>query len=326
MIGPETILQIGLSLEKSSRFLERFQGLFITTMPVLLVFSALIGWLMSRRALLGVEEVTRTALEISKGDLDRRVRMKGKGDEIEKLVTNFNLMLERIEALITGMREMTENLAHDLRSPITRIRGLIETTSTAGNSVGEYKAMATRALEECDHLLEMVNTMLDISEADAGAIKLTIENTDMARLVQDAYELFQPAAEAKGVTIFCKVSENSYVSGDIQRLQRMVANLLDNALKYTPPGGTVTISVNGDQGQVAISISDTGIGISKGDLPHIFTRFYRCDPSRSQGGIGLGLSLAMAIARVHGGTISATSDPGRGSKFIVILPRKSLSH
>ena len=321
IIGPDTVLQIGFSLKESAQFFARFKKIFLTTIPIILVFAALIGWFMSRRALLGVEEVTLTAMDISKGALEQRVHVKARGDEIERLATTFNAMLDRIEALITGMRELTDNIAHDLRSPITRIRGITEVALTTGKSMDEYKTMAANTIEECDRLLEMVNTMLDISEAEAGASKLAMEKTDMARVVRDAYELFLPSAEEKGVTLISEMPDNAFVYGDIQRLQRMVVNLLDNALKYTLSGGTVTVSVYGDERQVVISINDTGIGISKKDLPHIFDRFYRCDQSRSQTGIGLGLSLAMAIARVHSGNISATSSPGKGSEFNISLPR-----
>ena len=322
IIGPDTVLQIGFSLKESARFFARFKKIFIITMPILLVFAALIGWFMSRRALLGVEEVTRTAVDISKGALEQRVHVKARGDEIERLATTFNYMLDRIEALITGMRELTDNIAHDLRSPITRIRGITEMALTTGKSMEEYNTMAANTIEECDRLLEMVNTMLDISEAEAGVSKLEMEKTGMAKLVRDACELFQPSAEEKGVTLISEISDDNFVYGDIQRIQRMVVNLLDNAFKYTLPGGTVTVSVDGDERQVVISVNDTGIGISKSDLPHIFNRFYRCDQSRSQAGIGLGLSLAMAIARGHDGNITATSSPGKGSKFTITLPRQ----
>ena len=323
IIGPETVLQIGFSLKESTQFFARLKKIFITTMPILLVFAALIGWFMSRRALQGVEEVTRTAEDISKGALGQRVHVKAKGDEIERLATTFNHMLDRIEVLIEGMRELTDNIAHDLRSPITRIRGINEMALNTGKSMNEYNTMAANTIKECDRLLEMVNTMLDISETEAGASKLEMEKTDMAELVRDACELFQPSAEEKMVTLISEISDNAFVHGDIQRIQRMVINLLDNALKYTLSGGTVTVSVYADERQAVVSVKDTGIGISKQDLPHIFNRFYRCDQSRSQAGLGLGLSLAMVIARAHDGNITATSSLGKGSKFTITLPQNS---
>lgn len=323
VIGPGIILQVGKSLRDDERFMETFREIFVTAMAILTVFAALIGWFMARQALWGVEEVTRTALDISNGSLERRVPIKARGDEIDRLATAFNSMLGRIHALITEMKEITDNIAHDLRSPVTRIRGIAEMTLTTGKSMNEYETMAANTIEECDYLLEMVNTMLDISEVDTGASKLTMAKIDISGLINDACELFQPIADDKEITITSKVPATCFVYGDMQRLQRMVANLLDNAIKYTESGGTVTISATKDQNRVVISVSDTGIGISKDDLPHIFKRFYRCDRSRSQAGIGLGLSLAIAIAKAHGGNITATSSPGNGSTFTVILPQSS---
>ena len=324
-IGPDKILQIGKSLEDDEQFREVFWKVFGPTMAGLMVFAALTGWFIARRALLDVEKVTRTALRISKGAFDQRVQVKAKGEEIQRLAITFNGMLDRINALITGMREMSDNIAHELRNPITRIRGVAEMTLNAGKSINEYEDVAANTIEECDRLLEMINTMLDISEAEAGASKLAVEEIDIASVVRDACELYQPSAEGKGVTVLARTSASHRIYGDLRRLQRLVVNLLDNAVKYTPPGGTVTISVEEQQEQVGISVDDTGVGISKDDLPHIFRRFYRCDRSRSEAGVGLGLSLAKAIARTHGGDITATSVLGNGSRFTVTLPRRSLA-
>lgn len=324
--GTDKILQMGESLEGNEHLIKVFRKIFGATMAVLIALGALVGWSMARRAMSGVEKVTQTAMDISKGAFKHRVSVKDSGDEINRLATTFNVMLDRIDILVSGMREMTDSIAHDLRSPITRIRGIAEMTLITGKSMDEYKDMATNTIEECDYLLEMVNTMLDISEAEAGAGKLKIEKSDMSGIVRDACGLFRPAAEEKGLNLISRISDNSFVQGDIQMLQRMMANLLDNALKYTPSGGTVTASVNTYKKWVVISINDTGIGISGDDLPHIFERFYRCDQSRAQAGIGLGLSLAMAIAKAHGGNITARSYTGKGSEFTITLPQMPLSN
>ena len=321
LIGPKVIFQLGQSMESYTRFIEAFQKIFITTMAFLIVLAALVGWFMARRALSGLGEVTRTAHYISGGNLEERVPVKPRGDEIDQLATTFNKMLDRIQNLITGIKEMSENIAHDLKSPVTRIRGTAEITLTTDTSLDGYKNMAASTIEECDRLLDMINTMLLISKTEAGVGKIELKKMDMAGLVQDACTLFQALTEDKGITMTCNVPDECFLYGDIRMIQRMIANLLDNAIKYTPPGGEVVVSVHmDDQQSVVVSVKDTGIGISTRDLSRIFERFYRCDPSRPQTGIGLGLSLARAIAHAHGGDIAVTSNPDKGSIFSVILP------
>ena len=321
-IGPGTIMQIGESLEEDEERMEIVRKIFVVTLAVLMVAAALVGWFMARRALRGVEEVTSTATAIANGALELRVPVKAGGDEIDRLATTFNSMLDRIHALITGMREMTDNIAHDLRSPISRIRGIAEMTLTGGGTLHEYETMAADTIEECDRLLGMINTMLDITEVESGAGRLRMEELDLGGLVREACELFRPVAEDRGITLVSDVPAGCSVRGDVPRLQRMTANLLDNALKYTPSRGTVTVLVRETNDEVVLTVSDTGIGISPGDLPHIFKRFYRCDQSRSQAGTGLGLSLAQAITTAHGGSITVASTSGKGSIFTVSLPRQ----
>jgi len=321
MLSPTIILQVGQAMESYSRFFDAFKGIFITTMSFLIVIAAGLGWFMARRAVSGVEAVTRTAQKISGSSLKERVPVKARGDEIDQLATTFNQMLDRIQTLLTEIKEMSDNIAHDLRSPITRIRGVAEVTLTTGKSLAEYEAMAANTIEECDRLLGMINTMLMISKTEAGVDNLTREEIDLAGLIREACELFEPSAEDKGVTLSCNVPNGSYLVGDIRMIQRMLSNLLDNAIKNTPSGGSVTTSVSENVNQAVVSVKDTGIGISPKDLPHIFERFYRCDQSRSQIGIGLGLSLAKAIARAHGGDITATSSPNQGSTFTITLPK-----
>jgi heavy metal sensor kinase len=325
-LNPTTILQVGEAMESYSRFLDAFRGIFITTMTFLIILAAGVGWFMARRAVSGVEAVTRTAQKISGGNLEERVPVKAKGDEIDQLATTFNQMLNRIQALLKEIKEMSDNIAHDLRSPITRIRGMAEVTLSAGKSLNEYEAMAASTVEECDRLLDMINTMLWISKTEAGVNHLIREEIDLTSLVRKACELFEPAAEDKGVTLACSVPNGSRLVGDIRMIQRMLSNLLDNAIKYTPAGGSVSIFLIENDGQVAVSVKDTGIGLSANDLPRIFERFYRCDESRSQAGIGLGLSLARAVARAHGGDITVVSTPNQGSTFTITLQKSPSLH
>jgi len=321
MINPSIILQVGLVMESYSRFLAAFKRIFIITMTFLILVAAGLGWFMARRAVSGVEAVTRTARKISGGTLEERVPVKDRGDEIDQLAHTFNQMLDRIQILLVELKEMTDHIAHDLRSPLTRIRGHAEVTLTTAKSLAEYETMTAGTIEECDRLLDMINTMLLISKTESGVDIIAVEEVDLAILVHEACELFSPTAEDKGLTLSCDVAEGGRLKGDTRMIQRLLSNLLDNAIKYTPSGGSVIVSLEEQGENLVIVVKDTGIGISPSDLPRIFERFYRCDQSRSFEGIGLGLSLARAIARAHGGDIIAVSQPNEGSTFRVVLPK-----
>jgi heavy metal sensor kinase len=325
IIGRSIILQLGQSMENYTRFIEVFRKIFITTMASLFVFAAIVGWFMARRAVAGVETVTRTARHISEGSLKERVPVKKHQDEIDQLAITFNQMLDRIQTLVTGIREMSDNIAHDLKSPITRIRGISEVTLTTGASDKDYETMAASTIEECDRLLDMINTMLVISKTEAGVNKLDTNEMDIAAVVRDACELFRSPAEDKDLRLTCDAPGNFNISGDNRLIQRMIANLLDNAIKYTPVGGSIEVAVQPKNTHaVAITVKDDGEGIDDEDISRIFERFYRCDPSRSEAGIGLGLSFARAIARAHGGDITVTGQPAEGSTFTVTLPKTDL--
>jgi heavy metal sensor kinase len=322
LIDPGIILQVGQSMENTSRFIDAFKTTFASTMVLLIGLAAGVGWFMARRAVSGVQAITRTAQEISGSALEKRVPAKTGGDEIDQLAMTFNQMLDRIQSLVTEIKEMSDSIAHDLRSPITRIRGAAEVTLATGRSMGDYESMAASTIEECDRLLDMINTMLMISKTEAGLDRPVLEEIDLAGLVRDACDLFEAMAEDKGLSLQCHAPEQGRVPGDSRMIQRMLANLLDNAIKYTPSGGTVSVTVS-ESGTTAliVTLKDTGIGISPKDLPRIFERFYRCDQSRSEPGIGLGLSLARAIARAHGGEIAVVSALNEGSSFTVTLPK-----
>jgi heavy metal sensor kinase len=322
-IGPGVILQYGQSLDANKRFLKALVRIFLVTLAVLFGLAVVIGWLLSKRALAGVAAVTLTASRISSESLQERVVFeKQYGDEIDRLAATFNTMLDRIEDLVTGIREMNDNIAHDLRSPITRIRGLAEVTLTTEATPGDYETMAGNTIEECDRLLDMINTMLMISKTEAGVGYLHLETLELAGIVKEACELFGPLAEDSQITLTCHAAGPFTFSGDLKMIQRMISNLMDNAIKYTQAGGEVRVRVAQlkDNPALQITLADTGTGIDARDLPLVFNRFFRCDESRSLPGTGLGLSLARAVARVHGGDIHVTSRNGQGSTFTVTLP------
>jgi signal transduction histidine kinase len=216
---------------------------------------------------------------------------------------------------------MGDDIAHDLKSPLTRIRGTAEIALTTGKSLTEYESMASSAIEECDRLLGIINTMLMISKTEAGVEKPSREKIDLADLVREACELFGTTAEDRGLTLSCQVPERCVIVGDARMIQRLLSNLLDNAIKYTSAGGRVDVSLSQIEGQATtLTVKDTGVGIDAAELPHIFERFYRGDRSRSESGTGLGLSLARAIVRAHGGDITVKSSLHEGSAFAVTFP------
>ncbi len=316
-----SIIEVGHTLKDNSILMERYRETFGWGFLVILALGSIVGWLLANRAMSGVKRVTQTAVRIGRGDLTHRVPVGQEGLEIHNLALAFNEMLERIQSLVTELKEVTNNVAHDLRSPITRIRGIAETTLTGQQKLDAYQQMSSSVIEECDRLVGIINTMLDIAETQSGVANFTTTQVDIAGLIREAYELFQPVAEDKGVILECNIPANSlFVLGDIGRLQRVMANLLDNAINYTDSGGRVVIYVEGTQTQVKISVEDNGIGIDEEDLHQIFERFYRAEKSRSSHRNGLGLSLAHAIIHAHEGEITVESSPGKGSTFTIILP------
>lgn len=315
------IMQIGYSMEHYMKIIEVFRNKIVTIIAILSIASILVGWFMATRALAGVGEVTRIAKEISEGSLDKRVPLKKTGDEIDQLSLTMNQMLDRIQKLITSIKEMSDNIAHDLRSPITRIRGAAEVTLTTNSSLEDYRNTSASTIEECDMLLSMINTMLIISKTEAGVREENFQPLDLSMVSEEACELFKSSAHDKGQTIEPHIEKNIFITGEIRMIQRVIANLIDNAIKYTKEGGRIEFALkkNGEN-KAILSVKDSGIGIREKDLPHIFERFYRCDPSRNQSGSGLGLSLVQAIVKSHNGIISAESTENQGSTFTIKFP------
>jgi heavy metal sensor kinase len=319
------VIEIGMTLQGNEMMMERYRETFSVALMIMLLCGGLMGWFLARKAMSGVQRVTDTAARIGRRDLGRRVPLADEGEEINALVCTFNDMLERIESLLREMKQMTDNVAHELRTPVTRIRGIAETTLKSGGNLADYREMAASVIDGTDQLIEMINTMLEIAQTDSGLAELVIAPLDIRKIVEEAADLFSPSAEDKRIGIRVdKPPQGVMVLGDRARLQRVVANLLDNAIKYTPSGGTVTLSVLTDLGGAKVEISDTGTGITEKEIPRIFERFYRGDKGRSTTGSGLGLSLALAITHAHGGDINVKSLPNKGSTFTVFLPSEPI--
>lgn len=311
----------GLSKEALSAIREDFREYLAWPLLIVIILSAVAGWFMAMQALSGIVQLTRTATAVANGALKERVPVKGKQDEIDRLAMTFNTMLDRINALIEGMKETNDSIAHDLRSPISRMRCFAEATLTGRSFSDAHRAFAGDIIEQCDHLLGMINAILDISEAEAGVAKLVLEEVDVGLVVRDVAGLFLPMAEDKDITIEVQTPVGARLYSDRRKLQRILGNLLDNAIKFTRPGGKIVISVCGNEKDMTIEILDTGIGILNEDIPHVFEKFFRGDKSRSEPGSGLGLSLARAFVLSLGGSIQVRSGPGKGSTFAVILPK-----
>ncbi len=315
------ILQTGIAMDFESRFLSAFRMVFLVAMGFIILFSAVSGWFLVRKAMAGVDRIRKTAQSITGSNLEERVRITGNQDELDQLASTFNRMLDRISDLVGSIREMSDNIAHDLKSPLTRIRGFAELSLVQNSSVREYETMAANTIEESDRLLDMINTMLVISRAEAGEAEFEFSEVDLTGMITGICELFIPVAEDKDIELTFDVEENLKVLADSRMLQRAFSNLVDNALKYTPAGGKVQVRVrNRKDGMTAIDVSDTGPGIDPVHFEKIFERFFRAESSRTSQGTGLGLSLARTIAKQHAGDIIVDSTPGKGSVFTLTLP------
>jgi signal transduction histidine kinase len=317
------VIQIGYSRASDERLLENYRETYGVAVVAILLCSVTVGWLMAKRLLAGVENVTHAAARITHGDLNSRATIMGQGDEIDELAKTFNLMIERIQTLINSMKDITDDIAHDLRSPIMRMRGAAEMALTHAASPEQHETVIGGIVEECDNLLGLINTMLEISETEAGVAQLSREDFDLGSALRDMYELFTPASEDKGVAVTFLPTPPVIINGDRGKIRRAIGHILDNAVKYTPAGGAVTVSCTEEGAFAHVSVKDTGIGIADKDRTAIFSRFYRADRSRSEPGNGLGLSLSNAIIKAHGGSIRVDSVLGQSSNFTIILPRNS---
>lgn len=323
-VAPGVILQTGLAMESYYKFLNIFKIVFAGSMGFVILLSAIIGWFMAKKALSGVEKITETVKNFSGDSLGSRVMETGSEDELDQLAKTFNQMLGRIENLINSTKDMGDNIAHDLKSPVTRIRGLAEITMLNEDRIEEYKKMAASTIEESDRLLDMINTMLLISKTESGAAQVMLEPINISKMIGEACELYRALADINDINLIFKIEEDIFLQGDRKMLQRAFSNLLDNAFKYTKPGDSVSVFLSKNKELIKIEVSDTGIGIENENLEKIFTRFYRVDSSRARGGSGLGLSLSLAIINEHGGDIIVKSEKGISTTFIITLPNGNI--
>ena len=315
-----TVFQVGKSTERRSDLLRRFRQVLLFNLASILAIGLVGGAVLTALALQPVRALAATVERIMRtGRTEARVPAHPPGDALGDLTTQVNAMLDRIDAVVAGMRGALDNVAHDLRTPMARLRSRAEGALASSDPAVLRDALAD-CLEESDRITAMLATLMDISEAETGAMNLRIEQTRLADLVQQTIELYEDVADDSGVELKAAVAPDLVVSADRARMRQALANLVDNAIKYTPRGGRVEITGSEEPGGVRIRVADTGVGIPADELPHIWDRLYRGDKSRSTRGLGLGLSLVKAIVGAHRGRIMVESVPSRGTRFDIHLP------
>ena len=294
----------------------------IIGLPVAVVIITVGGYMLVRRALMPVEQITRAAEQITQHNLSERLPVSKTGDELERLSVSLNRMIARLDDAFQNSKRFVADASHELRTPLTILRGELETLIEDNRLDSETRDRAASMFEEAVRLTRIVEQLFTLSRLDAGEAQAEWSRFDLASLAKTTADQMSLLAEDKNITIACHASQSVEVEGDPARLKQVVVNLLDNAIKYTESGGAVQLHVRRVNGHAVLEVEDNGVGIPREALPHIFERFYRVDQIRSGDfeGAGLGLSIAKAICSAHGAEIAATSLPPRGSCFRVTLP------
>ncbi len=323
---PSGVIQIGMPLDEFDEMLSAFTWTAILGSPLLLILASAGGYWMSRRALAPVERIARTAGEIEAQNLSERMPIRGTDDELDHLSGTLNAMFARLEQSFRRITQFTADASHELRTPVAIIRTTAEVIRKKPRTEKEYAEALDRILAESERTTELIEDLMLLARADANIEDMVLEPVELCDEVETACADARILAEAGGNTLTFEKSSKCRVSGDYRALRRLILILLDNAIKYSNPGGTVHLSLSscarGGRSLAIVEVRDNGIGIAAEDLPHVFERFYRAskDRSRKIGGVGLGLSIAESIAERHGGEIQIESEPGKGSIARVVLP------
>jgi signal transduction histidine kinase len=318
-----TLLQVGRTTLARERFLRDVRALLGVLLAVIVVVGLAGGGALTWQAFRPVRDLLDTLRHITRtGRLDARVPVGDERDVLSDLGRVSNDMLARIETLVTGMRSALDAVAHDLRTPIARLRGRAEQALLAPPDLARYRGALEDTVEEADRVSELLKTLMDISEAEAGTLQLRREAVEALQVLRETVDLYEDVAEARGLTLTLGAPAGGplTVAADHARLRQALANVVDNAIKYTPAGGRVTVTAEGRGDAVAFVVRDTGPGIPEDQRGRIWERLYRGEAGRQERGLGLGLSLVRAVVEAHGGRAEVTSAPGAGSTFTLTFP------
>jgi signal transduction histidine kinase len=319
-------LLVGRDLEERERLYDVILAAGQWSIALVIILGLAGGFFVARRVLHRVDAMTETSRTIMAGDLTGRLPTQGSEDELDRLAVNLNAMLERIEALMRGFKEVSDNIAHDLKTPLTRLRNRAEEALRSAHGEGDYRAALEGTIEESDELIRTFNALLMIASAESGQASTPMTEFDAAESVRGVGELYDPLADEKGIALTIEAAGPTPVRGNRELVTQALANLVDNAIKYARPDQagdlpaeiTVKASVDGDR--VLLSVADRGPGIPEADRSHAVDRFVRLEQSRSEPGSGLGLSLTSAVAHLHGGVLRL-EDNEPGLKATLVLPR-----
>jgi len=315
-------VQVGRSSRVRDELLAHFRDRALEVGLLVALIAGAGGAFISYVALSPVRALEAMTHEIlDTGRFDARVVTQGSRDPLDRLSASINALLARLQQLVGGMRGALDNVAHDLRTPLTRLRNVAESALVADDATAMREGLA-RALDEADRVSATLTALMDISEAETGTLKLQPTPGRLATIVDEAVSLYADEAEERGTILASAIDPMLTITADRTRLRQVLANLIENAVKYTPSGGRITIEALPADAWLTIAVADTGAGIAAEDLPHVWDRLYRGDASRSARGLGLGLSLVKAIVEAHGGRVSVASTLGQGSRFTVTLPAR----